>query len=112
MSIPTKGTRKITVDGQVFLWLIRRKVTYTQECYPDGHLHIAIQDKENKGSTLAIRTNRPHPKGLSYKDTDTPITPSDVELWIKQAIRLGWQPRNPGKTFRTIVESVKLQLLI
>ena len=88
MSIPTKGARKITVDGQVFLWLIRRKVTYTQECF-SGNLHVVVQDKENKGSTLAIRTDRSHPKGLSCKDTDTSVTPSDIESWVKQAIRLG-----------------------
>ncbi|MEG4502329.1 hypothetical protein QUA81_00260 [Microcoleus sp. F6_B4] len=28
-----------------------------------------------------------------------PVRPSDVAQWIRQAVRLGWQPRLPGITF-------------
>ena len=114
VSIPTKGARKITVDRQVFLWLIRRKVTYGQECYPGGHLHVAVQDITKEGSTLVVETDRFHPKGLITANPycegkDTPVTPSDVELWIKQAIELGWQPQKLGKTFQVQVKESKLQ---
>ena len=52
MSIPTKGTRKITVYGEKFIWLIRRKATYSQQCEFEEYLHVAIQDIEQSGSTL------------------------------------------------------------
>ncbi|MEG4171379.1 hypothetical protein QUA11_27960 [Microcoleus sp. S13_D1] len=28
-----------------------------------------------------------------------PVRPSDVAQWIRQAVRLGWQPRRSGITF-------------
>lgn len=116
MSILIKGARKITIDGQVFLWLIRRKVTYGQGCFPGGHLHVAVQDVGKKGSTLVIETDRFHPKGLRTINPhcggkDTPVTPSDVELWIKQAIKLGWQPKKSGKSFQVQVKESKLQVV-
>ena len=115
MSIPTKGARKITVDGQVFLWLIRRKATYFQEGYPGGCLYVAVQDIDKKGSTLKVHTDRFHPKGFSSGNSqykNTPVTPSDIELWIKQAIKLGWQPKKLGKTFQVRVEDSTVQIVI
>ena len=32
MSIPKKGSRKIIVGENEFLWLIRSKLTYSQDC--------------------------------------------------------------------------------
>lgn len=97
MSIPKKGTRKIIVDGEPFLWLIRRQATYTQEnC---GNLHIAVEHAEKPGSVLVILTDRPHPQGLTPTNEVKPVTPSDAAQWIRQAVQLGWQPQLPGITF-------------
>lgn len=114
MSIPTKGARKITVNGQVFLWLIRRKVTYGQECFPGGNVHVAVQDIAQEGATLIIETDRFHPKGFrsgNPESSNIPVAPSDIEFWIRQAIRLGWQPEKPGKSFQTIVKNSALQII-
>ncbi len=100
MSIPKKGTRKIIVDEESFLWLIRRKATYSQECESCGNLHVAIEHAQKRGSVLVIITDRPHPQGLSPANEVKPVTPSDVAQWIRQAIQLGWPPRAIGNTFK------------
>ncbi|WP_293341897.1 hypothetical protein [Microcoleus sp. CAWBG58] len=99
MSIPKKGTRKIIVDGEPFIWLIRRKPTYTQECFHGGNLHVAVERATKLGSVLVIITDKPHPQGLVSKQEVKPVTPSDVTQWIRQAMQLGWQPRRSGITF-------------
>ncbi|MEG3850585.1 hypothetical protein QT971_25915 [Microcoleus sp. herbarium19] len=99
MSIPKKGTRKIIVDGEPFIWLIRRKATYSQECEVCGNLHVAIEHAQKPGSVLVIITDRPHPQGLTATNEVKPVTPSDAAQWIRQAMQLGWGPQLPGITF-------------
>ncbi len=125
MSIPKKGSRKIIIDDEPFIWLVP-KPTRSQVDYPEGCLDIAVEHAEEPGSSLVIMTDRLHPEGFSFsrgkfvsvppgesaEDTNEvavwridrdyeiiPITPSDVALWIKQAIKLGWLPKQAGKTF-------------
>ena len=87
MSIPKKGTRKIVVDGESFLWLIRRKATYAQECESCGNLHVAIEHAEKPGAVLVIISDRPHPKGYSLTNCEwIPMKPGDgappeVRVW-------------------------------
>ena len=103
MSIPKKGTRKIIVDGEPFIWLIRRQATYTQACYSCGNLHVAIEHAQKPGSVLVILTDRPHPQGLSPANEVKPVISSDVAQWIRQAVQLGWPPQLPGITFEVRV---------
>jgi hypothetical protein len=98
MSIPKTGTRKIIVGEEPFIWLIRRKVTYSQSCYPGGFLHIAVEHAQEPGSNLIIKTDRLHPTGFSLTQID-PIIPSDVALWIEQSLQMGWMPKKSGKLF-------------
>jgi hypothetical protein len=100
MSIPRKGTRKIIVDGEHFIWLIRRQPTYTQECFHGGNLHVAVDRVAKPGSVLVIITDRPHPQDCLRSNKVIPVKPSDVAQWIRQAMQLGWQPMRSGITFR------------
>ena len=103
MGIPKKGSRKITVDGENFIWLIRRKATYSQTDFGMG-LNVSVEHAEGTGSKLVILTDKSHPKDWSTNEVK-PVTPSEVELWIHQAIKSGWQPKKPGKPFEFIVSS-------
>ncbi|MEH1942519.1 MAG: hypothetical protein V7L01_20205 [Nostoc sp.] len=127
MSIPKKGTRKIIVDGEPFIWLIRRQATNSQADYPEGHLHVAVEHATEAGSVLAILTDRFHPQGYSLINSElvpiqpqdalgevrawriepryeiTAVTPKDVALWIKQAMEIGWLPKKSGITFKVSV---------
>ncbi len=98
MSIPKKGTRKIIVDGQPFIWLIRRQATNMQADYGCGNIHVAIQHAEKPGSVLVILTDRPHTQCWGTNQM-RPQTPSDAAQWIRQAMQFGWQPQLPGITF-------------
>lgn len=133
MSIPKKGARKITVDGEKFVWLIRRQASNTQAEYPEGCLHVAVEREEESGSVLLILTDRLHPKGFSLKHSELvaiqpnngldevriwkiekkyeiiPVTPSAIALWIKQARQIGWLPKKPGKTFKVCVVDGSLE---
>ena len=112
MAIPIKGTRKITVDREQFLWLIRKQPTYGQECFPGGCIHVAIQDIKQVGSTLVIVTNRPHPQGFDLNlSKNISVTPADIKLWIQQAKQLGWMPNKPGKSFTSEIVDDRLQVL-
>ena len=84
MSIPKKGARKIIVDGEPFIWLIRRQATYTQEY--SGNLHVAIEHAQKRGSVLVIITDRPHPQCWGTNEVK-PVTPCDATQWIRQAVR-------------------------
>ena len=112
MSISTKGARKITVDGEQFFWLIRRKPTYTQECFPGECLHVAIQDMKQVGSTLVILTDRPHPQGFGKNSSNNAsVTPADIRLWIQDAKQLGWIPNRSGKSLTLKVMDDCLQII-
>ncbi|MEG4502332.1 hypothetical protein QUA81_00245 [Microcoleus sp. F6_B4] len=109
MSIPKKGTRKIIVDGQPFIWLIRRQATDTQSCYAGGNLHVAVQHAQKPGSVLVIITDRPHPQGFTATNEVKPVTPSDAAQWIQQAVQLGWQPQLPGITFEVRIAGLFME---
>lgn len=127
MSIPKKGTRKIVVEGEPFIWLIRRQATYCQADYPEGCLHVAVENAQEPGSVLVIVTDRLHPQGFSRVHGElvplqlqdesgeirawrierryaiSPVTPSDVAVWIQQALQMGWLPKKSGTPFEVKV---------
>jgi hypothetical protein len=106
MSIPKKGTRKIILDGEPFIWLIRKQATYTQEnC---GNLHVAVEHAEAPGSVLVIITDRPHPQCWGTNEVK-PVTPSDAARWIRQAVQLGWQPQLPGIPFEVRIAGLFME---
>ena len=104
MAIPKKGSRKISVNGVSYLWMIRKKPTYSQSVYGSGFLHVAVDTEENTGSTLIIYTNHRHPKAI-HVEKIIPVTPSLVSNWIKNAINLGWLPSKKGPQFYVEIDS-------
>jgi hypothetical protein len=109
MSIPKKGTRKIIVDGEPFIWLIRRQATNMQADYGCGNLHVAVQHAQEPGSVLVIMTDRPHPQGLTTTNEVKPVTPSDAAQWIRQAMQVGWQPQLAGITFEVRIAGLFME---
>jgi hypothetical protein len=66
MSIPKKGTRKIIVDGQPFIWLIRRQATNMQADYGCGNLHVAVQHAEEPGGRVSYSHRSTSSSMLGY----------------------------------------------
>ncbi len=98
MAIAKKGTRRIVVDDEPYRWLIRRKATYSQSDYGIGTLHVAIEHAHESGAVLIVYTGRAHPKDWATEEV-SPIHPSDVAGWIRQALASGWEPSQPGPQF-------------
>lgn len=103
MSIPRKGSRKIVIQGEEFRWLVRRKATSSQVDYGSGKIHVAIEHGQEKGATLHVETDRPHPKDWSTLKVE-PITPLDVSRWVLLAIQKGWRPKAAGATYKIHVK--------
>ncbi len=97
MAIRKKGSRQIAVDGERYLWRIRKRVTYSQQCEAGG-LTIAVQRALQPGRTLLIRTGQAHPKNLLERPFPS-VTPKMVERSIQLAIAQGWQPTAKGVPF-------------
>ena len=102
MAIPKTGSRIICVDNIAYRWLIRRKATYEQECCADGFLNVAIELAASPRTTLLVWTNHPHPQSY-FAPTVTPVTPSHITKWIREALEKGWKPEENGATFELSV---------
>lgn len=109
MSIPKQGTRRIVVAEEAFIWLIRRQATNAQADYPYTYLQVAIEHAQEAGSTLIIITDRPHPEGFVAPSEINPVMPSDVKVWIEQALSIGWLPKKARKSFEVRVMSECLE---
>lgn len=102
MAIPKKGSRKIVVNQDDYRWLIRRKATDCQSDFGFGEINVAIEHADGCGATLLVKTGYPHPQDMAAGgviNAVTPVVPSDVAIWIKEAIKAGWCPQEPGPTF-------------
>lgn len=78
MTIPKKGTRKITVDGVVYRWIVS----------PDDEpgLGIVVECAEFPGEKL-----------ITWVEHGNVISPWLVRKTILHALSKGWQPKKPGQ---------------
>jgi len=109
LAIPKKGSRKIIVNEIAFRWLIRRKTIYSKLDYGIGKLHVAVELFEQPKSTLIIYSDRPHPHNVGRPKV-IPITPSDIQKWIQEALILKWDPYKSGPQFYTNIEDGKMKI--
>ena len=98
MTIPSKGSRKIIVDGKEYIWLIRSKPTYTQDCQ-EGKMSAAVELKANPGTTLQIEFPYLRPDS-AFSSAPFSVTPKIIESCIKNALVNGWQPNEFGATYK------------
>jgi hypothetical protein len=112
MAIPKKGARRISVDGHVYRWLIRRKATHCQwASYEIGRLNVAIESAEAvSGSTLWLLTDRPQPKHYGVAAA-APIPPSYNADWIRQCRQIDWRPDRPASPVLAVIRDGAVQTL-
>ena len=94
MAIPKKGFRKITVDGNQFLWKVRKKISWNER--HNSPLGIPIQHISG-GSILIVYLN--FTRSGYEENNEFPITPSLIEKCIRKAIKAGWEYNEKGKQF-------------
>ncbi len=85
MALPRKSRRKITIDSDVFYWVIRHRVNHEER--HDSPYQIPVQH-EDEGQLLLLDVgfNR-----SGYTDRSIPVvTPRLIEACIEFAIESGW----------------------
>ena len=105
MSIPSKGSRKITVGAHQYYWYIRRRPTHVQ-----GELAAPVTcavESADGGSVLQITVA--WNKYKYYEGAEYPVTPKDIERCIREAIHQGWKPEEFGPPFAFVDESRAVQ---
>ena len=98
MSIPRKGSRKIIVDGEEYIWLVRGRPTYTQDCQ-EGKMSAAVELGTNPGTTLLVTFPFTRPDSAFLSESSL-VTPKMIEGCIKEALENGWQPNKSGGTYK------------
>lgn len=98
MALGRKGSRRIVVDGTAYRWRLRRRRTCFQ-ALAWTPCTFAVEHADNRGTTLVVRTDRPHPSNWFGREA-RPVLPSDVARIIQLALREGWTPTAPGSPFR------------
>jgi hypothetical protein len=94
MALPKKGSRQITVDGLAFRWSVRPKPTYAQGAYA-APMAFAVEAAQRPGRALHVELARARPDNWLEQPT-SPVTPSEVEKFIRRALATGWNPGEPG----------------
>lgn len=97
MSIPRKGSRRIIVNGQTYLWYIRRKIGYWHEFF-GGSLLVGIE-RIDPVSRQTLQFNAGYGRHDAVHHYATVVTPRIVEAAIQHALKTGWKPHLPGSPF-------------
>lgn len=88
MAIPTKGTRRIVVDGVTYRW----RIAYDRGHWDKGYLsdvRIAIQAADQPGQLLLVDFMG----GRRANDAlSSPFTPRFAHILILAGLAKGWQP--------------------
>lgn len=94
MAISSKGMRKITVNGEVFLWKIRHKMSH-EEDHNDQYA-IPVQHPSG-GQLLFVFVGFSRAWGGYINNSPESVTPKMIQPLIEEAMKLGWKFNEPGK---------------
>ena len=110
MALPIKGTRRVSVDGEQYRWLIRKRPTYCQAAFASP-MTIAVQCVQHPERTLVITTTVPRSDNWLDKAAErfVSVTPFHVAEAIRQARGAGWRPEIPGSAFKLQFDLAKCQ---
>lgn len=100
MALNTKGSRRITVGGIEYRWLIRRKPSYMQGfCWAPMTCAVEAVSGSQSGTILIVTSGQAHPSNWVGVETE-PIRPAHVAASIREARGRGWDPTRGGSPFR------------
>ncbi|MCY9785774.1 hypothetical protein KIK06_17950 [Nocardiopsis sp. EMB25] len=108
MTMPRKGTRRITVDGVAYRWRVRARPTRAELARAHGRFGFAVEAVDTPGHPLVVTLDHPRPSGdgccpfgpPSEGRDPEPVTPARVAEAVRAALSEGWAPGTPGGPFR------------
>ncbi|WP_199562471.1 hypothetical protein [Micromonospora deserti] len=104
MTLASKGSRRIVVDGVAFRWTVRRRPTYSQ-ANGWSPLTFVAELAEEPGAVLVVSLPYAHPGNwIGY--ASAPVRPATVAAGIREALTGGWQPAKPGPAFELTLADV------
>ncbi|MEU4220947.1 hypothetical protein [Actinoplanes sp. NPDC026623] len=106
MTLTSKGSRRIVVDGLAFRWLVRRRPTYCQ-ALGWSPLTFVVELLDEPGALLVVALPYAHP-GNWLGLPSTSVLPATVAAGIHQALATGWQPGRPGPAFALTLDEALL----
>ena len=91
-----KKSRRIVVDGRPYRWILRG----FHEPWPEEWMEPRPYPRSGTVTVQADceRPGRVCQFGVHGDDSDS-ITPGNVEQFIQEMVRSGWDPDEPGKPF-------------
>jgi hypothetical protein len=84
------------VDGRPYLWRVRRKPTYWQECH-SSPMRVAVQAVGGNGGLLLLVLPGLRPDHAWLPGVT--VTPAAVAEWVRAALAAGWAPWSGGGPF-------------
>src|SRR5262249_23736621 len=88
MAFPRRGSRRITVDGTIYLWL--PQVYHSLSYAIAAQTSLLVQQEDNPASVLMVELP------FGWRDL---VRPGYVAAFIRLARSLGWRPDQPGPRF-------------
>jgi hypothetical protein len=97
MTIRQKHSRRISIDGVDYRWVVRDRPTYMQAV---GMSNLSVAVEQSDAPDCVLRIVLP----AARKDNwllapGYVIKPSDLRRWIPKALAAGWLPRKKGPGF-------------
>jgi hypothetical protein len=97
VTLASKGSRRIVVDGLAFRWLVRRRPTYCQ-ALGWSPLTFVAELLDESGALLVVALPCAHPGNWLGLPTVS-VRPAIVAAGIRKALAAGWDPHRPGPAF-------------
>lgn len=101
MSMPIKGSRKIVVDGNEFIWKVKKHPSHNER----HNVDYLVPVQHISGGQIVLLSIGYNRSGYSSRNTFT-ITPSIISKCIKFAIAQGWQFKEKLSTLEIDCSSV------
>lgn len=101
MGMPRRGSRKVELDGETYLWRVSGKTRYRGDA-PAAMTLTMQRDEERPGRVCQVmlrsRNIREDMEEGDYQHRAT-LHPSEVRQIIAHALSKGWDPSERGSAF-------------
>ena len=106
VTLTSKGSRRIVVDGLAYRWLVRPRPTYSQ-ALGWSPLTFVAELLDESGAPCVVALPYAHPGNWLGLAT-TSVRPATVAASIRKALAAGWQPHRPGPAFTLSLDKAQL----